>query len=120
MMNQGPETPESHHRCGQNRTESQKKMLNSYKLETLEGQPLDGEYHARRLRDFVPRPGTELAAQQKEVEAKRLEEVNEAMEIEELENSPPAVRHDKETEEYEEGRRDKDSDWEPDEDRGQN
>jgi hypothetical protein len=42
------------------------KLLNSYKLETLEGQPLDGEYHARRLREFIPREGTELAAQQKE------------------------------------------------------
>jgi hypothetical protein len=50
-------------------------LLNSYKLETLEGQPLDGEYHARRLREFVPREGTELAAQQKEIEAKGVEEL---------------------------------------------
>ena len=42
------------------------RILNSYKLETLEGQPLDGEYHARRLRIFIPREGTELAAQQRE------------------------------------------------------
>ena len=53
------------------------KMLNSYKLETLQGQPLDGEYHARRLREFVPRKGTELAAQQKEVEERRVEELEE-------------------------------------------
>jgi hypothetical protein len=46
------------------------KLLNSYKLETLEGQQLDGEYHARRLRGFVPREGTELAAQQKEIETR--------------------------------------------------
>ena len=45
------------------------RLLNSYKLETLNGQPLEGEYHARRLREFVPREGTELAAQQKEFEA---------------------------------------------------
>ena len=43
------------------------RVLNSYKLETPEGQPLDGEYHARRLRRFIPREGTELAAQQREV-----------------------------------------------------
>ena len=43
-------------------------MLNSYKLETLEGQPLEGEYHTRRLRSFTLREGTELAVQQKEVE----------------------------------------------------
>ena len=49
-------------------------LLNSYKLETLEGQPLDGEYHARRLRVFIPRDGTELATQQKEIEAQRIEE----------------------------------------------
>src|ERR1700722_14533946 len=40
------------------------RILNSYKLETLEGQPIEGEYHARRLRGFTPREGTELAAQQ--------------------------------------------------------
>src|SRR5271168_1758462 len=35
----------------------QERMLNSYKVETLEGHLLEGEYHARRLRDFVPRDG---------------------------------------------------------------
>jgi hypothetical protein len=50
------------------------RLLNSYKLETLEGQPLDGEYHARRLRGFAPRDGTDLAAQQKEFEAEGAEE----------------------------------------------
>jgi hypothetical protein len=47
------------------------RILNSYKLETLDGQPLEGEYHARRLRGFAPREGTELAAQQKEFEEGR-------------------------------------------------
>ena len=51
------------------------RMLNSYTLESLDGQLLDGEYHARRLREFKPREGTELAAQQKEAEARRREEV---------------------------------------------
>jgi hypothetical protein len=52
------------------------RLLNSYKLETLEGQPLDGEYNARRLRKFVPRGGTELATQQKEFEERRIEELD--------------------------------------------
>jgi hypothetical protein len=46
-------------------------MLNSYKLETLNGQPLEGDFHARRLREFIPREGTELAKQQKEMDARR-------------------------------------------------
>jgi transposase InsO family protein len=44
------------------------RLLNSYKLETLEGTPLDGLYHARRLRRFIPREGTSLAAEQKKLE----------------------------------------------------
>ena len=43
-------------------------LLNSYRLETLEGIPLDGLFNARHLRNFSPREGTELAAQQKVVE----------------------------------------------------
>ena len=39
-------------------------MLNSYKLETLKGEPLKGDYSARRLREFMPREGTELAREQ--------------------------------------------------------
>jgi transposase InsO family protein len=49
-------------------------LLNSYKLETLQGQPLDREYHAQRIRKFIPREGTELVAQQKEIETKGKEE----------------------------------------------
>jgi hypothetical protein len=51
-----------------------KRLLNSYKLETLQGQPLDREYHARRIQRFIPREGMELAAQQKEIETKQKEE----------------------------------------------
>jgi hypothetical protein len=50
------------------------RILNSYKLETLEGTPLDGEFHARRLRRFIPREGTELAVQQRDLEAGRMVE----------------------------------------------
>ena len=49
--------------------------MNSYKLETLDGQPIEGEFHTRRLRAFTPREGMELAAQQKELEAGRIEEL---------------------------------------------
>src|ERR1700678_1349937 len=46
------------------------RMLNSYKLETLDGTPLEGDLNARRLRRFIPREGTELAAEQTEFEAR--------------------------------------------------
>ena len=46
------------------------RLLNSYRLETLNGTPLDGEFNARRLRGFTPKEGTELAARQKEFEDK--------------------------------------------------
>ena len=48
-------------------------LLNSYKLETLDGKLLVGEYHTRRLREFIPREGTKLAEQQKELETRREE-----------------------------------------------
>ena len=40
-------------------------MVNSYRLETLDGAQLEGEFSARRLREFVPRDGTDLAEAQK-------------------------------------------------------
>ena len=43
-------------------------LLNSYRLETLEGTPLDRLFNTRHLRSFMPREGTELAMQQKEYE----------------------------------------------------
>jgi len=49
-------------------------LQNSYRLETTEGVPMDGEFHARRLREFIPRQGTQLAeAQRKVLEAARIE-----------------------------------------------
>ena len=47
---------------------------NSYTLETLEGFPISGWYHARRLRQFIPRSGTELARLQSELEIRLREE----------------------------------------------
>jgi len=43
-------------------------LLNSYRLETSQGTPLDGMFNARCLQSFMPREGTELAAQQKKFE----------------------------------------------------
>ncbi len=45
-----------------------KQLENSYQLQTLAGAPIAGKFHARRLRQFHPRPGTELALK----EAQRL------------------------------------------------
>ena len=42
-----------------------KHLVNSYKLETLDGAKLEGEFSARRLREFIPREGTELAEAQR-------------------------------------------------------
>jgi hypothetical protein len=44
----------------------QARILNSYKLETLNGIPLQGEFSARRIRAFIPRQGTQLAKDQEE------------------------------------------------------
>ena len=45
--------------------------LNSYTLETLNGDPLPGSFSARRLRRFLPKEGTRLAAEQILVEQQR-------------------------------------------------
>jgi len=52
------------------------RILNSYKLETLKGAPIQGEFSARRLRVFFPREGTQLAREQKEHEKRIREEEN--------------------------------------------
>jgi hypothetical protein len=36
-------------------------MRNSYTLETLDDDPIDGVFNARQLRGFEPRDGTRLA-----------------------------------------------------------
>lgn len=44
-------------------------LLNSYRLETLEGIPISGEFSSRRLRLFLPCEGTLLAKEQAQLEA---------------------------------------------------
>jgi hypothetical protein len=41
------------------------RLRNSYRLETLEGEPMAGEFHARHLRTFIPRNSTKLAEEQR-------------------------------------------------------
>ena len=55
-------------------------LLNLYTLESLDGELLKGDYNARRLREFVPREGTELAREQKEFEV-RQEGVGDMVEV---------------------------------------
>ena len=62
------------------------KNLNSYSLETLKGEPIQGTFSARRLRRFIPREGTTLAEEQRHVEERcaeeeRLRKEEEAMKI---------------------------------------
>ena len=66
-------------------------MLNSYKLETLKGEPLKGDYSVRRLREFVPREGTELAREQEAFRV-ALRKENQIMEVEE--SAEPIVESD--------------------------
>jgi hypothetical protein len=42
--------------------------LNSYTLETLDGEPLAGSFSAKRLQRFIPKDGTKLAEEQRLVE----------------------------------------------------
>jgi hypothetical protein len=37
------------------------RLNNSYRLESLEGQHIPGLFHARRLREFIPAPVSDLA-----------------------------------------------------------
>ncbi|RXW14873.1 hypothetical protein EST38_g10981 [Candolleomyces aberdarensis] len=59
---------------------------NSYQLQSLEGMPLPGWYHARRLRLFIPRKGTELEKVQKELED-RWREMEDERDVAEYEKS---------------------------------
>ena len=53
-----------------------KRILNAYKLVQLDGTPIKGEFSARRLRAFNPKPGSPLeqAQRQWEVENPEVEE----------------------------------------------
>ena len=46
-------------------------MLNLYMLELLDREPLKGDYNVRRLREFIPREGTELTIEQKDFKARQ-------------------------------------------------
>ena len=65
------------------------KLLNSYNLEFLDGQPVDGEFHAQRLREFIPRAGTELATQQEEVVARGREDNSDMLAMEDSRTEEP-------------------------------
>ena len=48
--------------------------LNSYSLETLNGEPIQGTFSSRWLRRFIPKEGTKLAEEQRLVEERCAEE----------------------------------------------
>jgi transposase InsO family protein len=49
--------------------------LNSYELETLNGDPLPGSFSTRRLRKFIPKEGTKLAEEQRVLEENRTKDL---------------------------------------------
>jgi hypothetical protein len=61
--------------------------LNSYVLETLNGDPLPGSFSARRLRRFIPKDGTRLAEEQKQIEERCAEEEQQRKEEEAAETT---------------------------------
>ena len=78
-------------------------ILNSYKLEDLDGTPKVGEYSARRLRTLTPREGTELARTQQELEEKiEREEMNNLKEMDLLEDEQSEELEEESEEELEE------------------
>lgn len=63
-------------------------IRNTYRLQTIHGLPVAGTVSARRLRRFVPRPGTILANEQIDIEMSRVgvpDEVMEGLDFEEEE-----------------------------------
>jgi hypothetical protein len=54
-------------------------LVNSYRLETLDGAKLEGKFSACRLREFVPSDGTDLAEAQQEYMKRVTEEEVERM-----------------------------------------
>ncbi|CAK5275949.1 unnamed protein product [Mycena citricolor] len=64
----------------------QDKLLHSVRLESVEGTPIDGVFNARRLRQYVPRAGTQLAIAQAALKSARAKsrskrEMDEATEV---------------------------------------
>jgi hypothetical protein len=50
------------------------RLRNSYRLENLDGVPIPGEFHARRLRAFFPKEGTRLAEEQRQRDEEQTKE----------------------------------------------
>ena len=73
--------------------------LNSYQLETLEGFPIAGRFSTRRLRQFIPRQGTELEVTQTAIEEewRRREEEEDRLESTGRERGDVEGQVDKET-----------------------
>jgi hypothetical protein len=74
-----------------------KQLRNSYELENLDGSPISGTFSARRLRAFIPREGTKLAIEQRELERKLAEETD-ADELEETHDAEDEVEDEDEEE----------------------
>jgi hypothetical protein len=55
-------------------------IRNLYRLQTIQGLPVSGVVSARRLRRFIPRPGTELEREQAKIEMSRVGAPDEVME----------------------------------------
>lgn len=91
------------------------RLQNSYKLETLEGTVLQGEYSARRLRAFTPREGTELATKQEVYERKLAQQSIEEKEDEEPKNIVSLESQDIEDDDNEEEDEDRDGEEEEEE-----
>src|ERR1700691_5562896 len=51
-----------------------KRLRNSYTLKNLDGSAINGTFSSRRLREFILREGTKLAAEQRELEEKLAKE----------------------------------------------
>ena len=79
------------------------RLRNSYRLETLPGEPIAGEFHARRLRAFIPREGTKLAEEQntREMMNTRTQEDEDEEETEDEEDEDEEETEDEEDEEKE-------------------
>lgn len=83
-------------------------LLNSYRLETLDGTPLDRLFNVWCLRSFALREGTELAAQQKIFEERLASQEPEAAGPSEMDVEVSSDKEDEEVAEEDPG----DSEWE--------
>jgi hypothetical protein len=75
---------------------------NSYTLTTLEGFPINGLFHARRLRRFIPRNGTALAALQEALQDKEVDEEEISQEMQPMEVTMEELESEEEIEDDEE------------------